>query len=464
MSDSEHPASAEKSRSERLEELIALYLDRLNSGETLDPRDILAEHPGDGHEIIKALHQFLEFGEESGGGPEDRSATDVRLGTLGDYTLRRQIGRGGMGVVYEAWQHSMDRRVALKVLPAGVAADRKSFVRFMREAQTAGQLSHQNVVAVYSTGVEEGTPWYSMEYVEGQTLAQVLRRARQTDADTGDAETPFGKREEQQFYLNLAKAMAEVAEGLQHAHSRGVIHRDIKPSNLILDRNGCLRILDFGLARLEGQESLTSSGDFVGTPLYMSPEQARRRKIPIDHRTDVYSLGATVYEMLTLRPPFQGKDHQDTLSQIIERDPREPRKLNPRVPRDLETIALKCLRKDLGDRYGTAEALAQDLRRFVRGDPIEARPQATWERLARRMRRQRTALLAAAVFVLLGGLAGWLAYRSLESERARRLAEYPRVVGEAVEKLSSGAFSLEVGQPARGGPLRLRATRSSSVP
>ncbi len=154
------------------------------------------------------------------------------------------------------------------------------------------------------------------------------------------------------------------------------------------------------LARLKGQESLTASGDFLGTPLYMSPEQARRKKIPVDHRTDLYSLGATLYEMLTMRPPFSGKDHQDTLSEIIERDPVEPRKVNPRVPKDLETIVLKCLRKDAGGRYGTAEALGQDLRRFVRGNPIEARPQPEWERLTRRLWRHKGRLLTALLAIL----------------------------------------------------------------
>lgn len=143
------------------------------------------------------------------------------------------------------------------------------------------------------------------------------------------------------------------------------------------------------LSRIEGQVSLTASGDYVGTPLYMSPEQAQARKLPVDHRTDVYSLGATFYEVLTARPPFSGKDHRDTISQIVERDPVPPRKLNPRVPKDLETIVLVCLQKDPGDRYGTAEALAQDLRRFVRGDPIERRPPGRWEILSRRARRHR---------------------------------------------------------------------------
>ena len=359
-----------------LEQLLAGYVDQLLDGEPLDFEQIVADHPDVGREIVGHLRSYVEIDPESVSSPP--------LGTLGDYTLRRQIGRGGMGVVYEAWQGSMDRVVALKVLPPGVAADNRALYRFTREAKTAGQLNHQHIVAVHSTGVEEGTPWYSMEYVEGETLAQVLGRLR--EAEEG-AETPFGTKDEVGYFAAIAKAFADVADGLQHAHSKGVIHRDIKPSNLILNGEGHLRILDFGLARLEGQESLTLSGDIVGTPAYMSPEQARRKKISVDHRTDVYSLGATLYELLTHQQPFRGKDHNDTLSQIIDQDPRPPSQLNPGVPQDLETIVLKCLRKDVGDRYGTAEALGQDLRRFVRSDAIEARPEAPWEQWRRRLWR-----------------------------------------------------------------------------
>jgi hypothetical protein len=338
-------------RQERVEDIVADYVDRMNRGERLTADQVRDAHPELAEELLEHLETFVELTS-----PSDDNRP---LGTLGDYTLRRQVGRGGMGVVYEAWENSMDRRVALKVLPAGVAADSNAFLRFMREAKTAGQLSHPNVVPVYAMGVKEQTPYFAMEFVEGETLAQVLAKIKDAKLDE---KTAFGAtREELAFYSNLAHAFADVADGLQHAHSKGIIHRDIKPSNLILDQNGRLRILDFGLACLEGQESLTISGDVVGTPLYMSPEQAKRKKIPIDHRTDVYSLGATLYEMLTLQPPFRGKDHNDTLSQIIERDAVEPRKLNPRVPKDLETIVLKGLRKDATDRYGTAEAMGQDL-------------------------------------------------------------------------------------------------------
>ena len=469
-------------REKQLEELLASYVDRLHRGEQLDPEQILADHPTLGQELLECLEGYVDY-PRAGAGEEP-------LGTLGDYTLRRKVGSGGMGVVYEAWQNSLDRHVALKVLPAGVAADTKSYSRFLREAQIAAKLNHPSIVAVYGFGVESNTPYYAMEFVEGETLAQILdpleaegerdapeaavrisrifirsqeraggdelsvdekrtggekrtgdkKRSGAAEATVGpEAEAwteakgalkagsegevaaqaaaaavpsptkaaPVKEARESIGYASLANAFADVADALHHAHSRGVIHRDIKPSNLILDRGSDaggashvrVRILDFGLARLEGQERLTASGEFLGTPIYVSPEQAQARKIPIDHRTDIYSLGATMYELLTLRPPFKGRDYQDTLSQIISKDPSAPRGFNPRVPRDLETIVLKCLRKAAQDRYGTAEALAQDLRRFARGEPIEAQPQPAWEKWARRFWRHRGAAIAAAVMV-----------------------------------------------------------------
>ena len=407
------PVRGDETDQESMEQLLWQYVERINAGQKIQPNQVRVEHPEKAHEILEQLEAFL--------GIDTESRSSEPLGTLGDYTLRRQIGRGGMGIVYEAWENSMDRAVALKILPAAVAVDDRAFQRFMQEAKTAGKLGHQNIVPVYSTGIKDGTPWFSMELVAGETLAQFL-------ASTSDAEpettTPFGKKNDIAYFGNLGRAFAATADGLQHAHSKGVTHRDIKPSNLILDQDGRLRILDFGLARLEGQESLTLSGDFVGTPLYMSPEQARRKRISIDHRTDIYSLGATLYQTLTGQPPFQGKDHHDTLSQIIERDPRPPSQYVERIPGDLETIVLQCLRKDPGDRYGTAEALAQDLRRFVRGETIEARPASRQERLGRFLFRHRKAagvlsvMLAATLALFVGSfLAISNAYQLVKTER-----------------------------------------------
>jgi WD40 repeat protein len=433
----------------RVNEIVSDYVDRMNAGERITAELVLREEPLLAGEILDALQVFFDL---------DPELKEQPLGTLGDYTLRRQIGRGGMGVVYEAWENSMDRRVALKVLPPGVAADERALQRFVREAKTAGQLTHPNVVGVYGMGLKEQTPYFAMEFVEGETLAQVLTKLKDAAPET---ETPFGKKDDVRYFANLAEAFADVSDGLQHAHSKGIIHRDIKPSNLILDTDGRLRILDFGLARLDGQESLTISGDVVGTPLYMSPEQARRRNIPVDHRTDVYSLGATLYDLLTLRPPFQGKDHHDTLSQIIERDAAEPRKVNPRVPKDLETIVLKCLRKDAGDRYRTAEAMGQDLRRFVRGDAVEARPESRWDRAQRWARRHRAALGATgAVLVLaIAGLAAAVALvanaydRAVEERDARTRELYISDMRLAMVDWETGSYSRCVGLLERHRPV-----------
>ncbi len=473
----------------RLGELVAGYVERLTTGERIGPEAVLAEHPTLGPLVLEELEGFVFLGAES--------SSDQRLGTFGDYTLRRQIGRGGMGLVYDAWESSMDRHVALKILPAGLAADSRASARFMREAQAAGKLSHQNIVGVYSTGVREGTPWYSMEYVDGETLAQILKRLKAVKGKEEEKKTIlqgvtrlFGKRDSAdvpagpppaspseerpldtddvtpEYCYKVARAIAGVAEGLQHAHAKGIIHRDIKPSNLILDREGRLRILDFGLARMEGQESLTMSGDFLGTVLYMSPEQAMARRIPIDHRTDIYSLGATMYELLAWRPPFQGKTSQDTLSKIILHDPPPLRKANPRMPKDLETITLKCLRKDASERYGTAEALAQDLNRFVRGDPIEARPETRAAFVTRYLRRRWRSLSVMAVTLVLTAIVIFLLVRQAQQAHLTMSAEYAPLMHEAamwiqrnqlaVDASSRRAATVSIGKLSTGAAQHLR--------
>ena len=423
----------------QLDEIVASYLDRLNTGEMLGDAEIRRENPAVADEVLERLQVFLDFDQH-------RATDGEALGAVGDYTLLRQVGRGGMGIVYEARQNSVERRVALKILPPGVAADDRAFHRFMREARTAAKLSHPNIVGVHGMGQEENTPYYSMEFVEGETLAPILASIR--DADFG-SDTAFGAKGQRGYFDALSLAFADVADALQHAHSKGVIHRDIKPSNLILDAERRLRILDFGLARLEGQEALTLSGQFLGTPLYVSPEQARRTKISVDHRTDVYSLGATMYESLCGEPPFRGRDHEDTLSQIIDRETPSLCARESRTPKDLETVVLKCLRKDAGERYGTAEALGQDLRRFVRGDPVEARPQSTWSRFSRRVRRRRSSLVAAGsllgLLIACAILARSTLRLSADADRLRTL-EYEESVRSARSKTLRGRMVLHAVQ------------------
>jgi serine/threonine protein kinase/tetratricopeptide (TPR) repeat protein len=448
-------------REEKFAEVFGECLNRIAAGEILDPEEIRKAHPELAPDLLREIGTLQRFGSAlRGEGPPV---------AFGNYRLHRQVGRGGMGIVYEAWQVSLERRVALKFLPAGVLADSKLVSRFLNEARTAARLQHPNIVSIYEMGVEEGVPFFAMEYVEGETLAQLLGKAatstvaaprleglaestmvpggiRPPEEPSGNAPGPrqagavLGMDEIGPVYCHeLAKVFADTADGLQHAHERKIIHRDIKPSNLILDRAGRLRILDFGLARLEGEESLTRSGEFLGTPLYMSPEQASARRTPaVDSKTDIYSLGVTLYECLALRPPFRGKYHQDTLSQILNREPPPLRKSNPRIPRDIETIVLKCLEKDPLRRYGTAEALAQDLRRFARGDPIEARPLSGSEKLLRAASRRKRSLAAIAAAVLVVLLLALLARsHSIETGR-RRTADYEKTVRRAVVLLHHG--------------------------
>ena len=391
--------------------MLATYVDRLADGERVDLQHVAAAHPDVAAELTEQLRMFQLLGS-----PRDEGSPPARLG---DYELRRELGRGGMGIVYEAWQRSLSRRVALKLLPVGLVSDRKALERFEREAQVAGALRHPHIVSVHGMGTESGVPYYAMELVEGKTLRAAAEELRPAP----------GASAERASYQRIAELFSGVADGLDHAHRHGVIHRDLKPSNLILDRSTDaegdggerLRILDFGLARMEGQESLTLSGDLVGTLPYMSPEQVGATQAPIERVSDLYSFGATLYEILCGEPPFRGRSREETLAAITRRDPRPLRSMDPRVPHDLETIVEKCLRKEPVERYGTAEALAQDLRRFVRGEPVEARPLSGWERRARRLWRHRIVLASVAValvIALIGLSAGlWVVARQRELAR-----------------------------------------------
>jgi serine/threonine protein kinase len=283
-----------------------------------------------------------------------------------------------MGVVYRARQLSLNRPVALKVLRPGLALTRNGLARFQREAEAAAKLHHTNIVAVYAEGEEHGVCYYAMELIEGQSLQRVLRGVRGQQAppppggETIDyvpapraevspvsATTLSGSSTDSGYYDTVARWVADAADALDYAHRQRVIHRDIKPANLMLSSDGRLTILDFGLARLLEETGVTVSGDFLGTPRYMSPEQVAAGRTRVDHRTDIYSLGATLYELLTLQPAVVGKTREQVVTQILTRDPARPRRLNRKIPVDLETICLKALEKDPDRRYATASALAR---------------------------------------------------------------------------------------------------------
>jgi len=274
-----------------------------------------------------------------------------------------------MGVVYKARQLSLRRTVAVKMIHGRFAAEPSAVQRFHAEAEAAAKLQHANIVQVYEVGQYEGQPFFSMQYVEGPSLAQLLKQVSLSPK-------------------RAARYVEQISRAVAHAHEHGVLHRDLKPSNILIDGRDQPRVMDFGLAKqLESDAQITVSGQLLGTPPYMSPEQAGARRSEIGPASDVYSLGVVLYELLTGQPPFRGASAWETLRLVRESDPRLPRTLNPQVPRDLEMICLKCLEKDPRDRYPSATALAEDLERYLDGDSISISSLSLFERLARTLER-----------------------------------------------------------------------------
>jgi serine/threonine protein kinase/tetratricopeptide (TPR) repeat protein len=475
------------------------YIRLLEEGRRPDRAAFLAAHV----DIASALGKCLDGLEfvcgaatrlsQLGAGAESARAVMEPLATLGDFRIVREVGRGGMGVVYEAEQLSLGRRVALKVLPFAAAMDPRHLQRFQHEAQAAAGLHHTNIVPVHYVGCERGVHFYAMQFIEGQTLAAVVDELRReagpakADKDRGpkclsaEAEAlacgrlapPPGRSADPQpaiastpsplvpapaswettaqavftterplqgraYFRSVAELGVQAAEALDHAHQQGVVHRDIKPGNLLLDGRGNLWVTDFGLAQVQqGEGGLTLTGDLVGTLRYMSPEQALAKRAVIDHRTDVYSLGVTLYELLTLQPAFDGQDRQELLRQVAFEDPRRPRQINRSIPVELETIVLKAMEKNPADRYATARELADDLRYWRDDRPIRARRPPWSARLGRWCRRHKplvsagvTALVVSAA--VLAGSIGWVA-----RDQAAQRTEMERGVGAALEESSS---------------------------
>jgi serine/threonine-protein kinase len=415
--------------------VLGLLEEMLDTGKT--PEEVCRECPHLLPEVWQRWKEFRRFDAEVGAWyPEP--VTNTRIGArkpvlpvslpqVPGYEVQEVLGHGGMGVVYKASHQRLSRTVALKMLLAGPYSRPEELERFLREAETVAGLKHANVVQVYDAGDAEGRPYFTMELVEGGSLVQKLMG------------TPHPARQ-------AAALLAVVAEAVDAAHQRGIVHRDLKPGNILLSADGTPKITDFGLARrLEGEAGLTQSDALLGTPSYMAPEQAEGKARDVGPAADIYGLGAVFYEMLTGRPPFCGETVAETLRQVVSQDPAPPSRLNASVPRDAETICLKCLHKEPARRYGSAAELADDLARFNDGRPIQARPVGWPERSWRWGRRKPTTagLLAAllALFSLTVGGGLWLERRQAEQQgRAREavqtlLAQLPglRTQGRWVE-------------------------------
>lgn len=326
--------------------------------------------------------------------------------SFGDYELLEKVGEGGMGVVFKARQKSLDRIVAVKMLRLGRHAGVEFVRRFRAEAVAAASLQHPHIVAIHEVGSHEGQQFFVMDYIAGQSLARFV------------GNQPLPARQAAQF-------VREIGEAVQFAHDHGILHRDLKPANVLVDISGQVHVTDFGLARrLEGDSELTLTGQVLGSPHYMPPEQAAGKRGLVSRRTDVYGLGAILYHLLTGRPPFLGTELAHTLQEVLNREPISPRLLNPSVPRDLETICLKCLEKDPTRRYPTVNAAVEELDHFLQDQPITARPVGYWEKVWRWCRRQpvRAGLILTLLTVFLVGALGVL-WQWQHADRQRRRAE-----------------------------------------
>ncbi len=446
-----------KERQQRLESILADFLQAAEAGRAPDQRELLARHPELADELASFFANRAEFVKLAG--PVAPLAEGPTLGLdapptagatvryFGDYEILEEIARGGMGVVFKARQLSLNRVVAIKMILTGQLATDADVQRFRHEAEAAANLDHPHIVPIYEVGEYHGNHYFAMKLIDGGNLAGHLDELRR-DRKVG------------------VRLMAKTARAVHYAHQRGILHRDLKPANILLDQAGEPHVTDFGLAkRVTGDSGLTQSGAIVGTPSYMAPEQAAARK-DLTTAVDVCSLGAILYELLTGRPPFRGATPLETLLQVLDREPPPPRSLDATIDRDLETIAFKCLAKNPAGRYASAEALAEDLERFLRGEPIQARPTRVWEAAVKWARRRPTAAALAAVSVLaalaLVGLAVGLWYNgrlqtALDDARtARETADQQRQRAESLEASVRYARTLTMayqthrdGQPAR---------------
>jgi serine/threonine protein kinase len=468
-----------------LVELVAACLARIDDSRD-PPSEIVdafcRDHPAQADALRRRLAHLERAGlaaeRARGGGP-------LRLGR---FELKGELGRGGMGVVYDAYDPRLQRRVALKALGARLVISDRARARFEREIRAVAALNHPRIVPVYEVGEENGIPWYTMELIEGRTLAQVIRALKDLqlrtdelssshlnqatlfdlgDTDSGllhdsdsnaalpaqgalDARAPGLPKAWGKTYVETAcRLVHDIADALDHAHKHGIVHRDVKPSNVLVDSRGRALLFDFGLARIDTDDALTLTGDFAGTPFYVAPEQISGKR-GVDHRADVYSLGVTLFELLTLRRPFSGRNSQQVFRQILAKDPPLLRRINKLVPRDLETVCLTALEKDPERRYQSAGELAADLRRFLEFRPVRARPVGVATRAARWSRRNPAFATAIALGALIavGVPAAVLAsnvFLAREAERTARQAEKAEAINRFLLDLLGTAHPAELG-------------------
>ena len=397
------------------ESLYADFLERREAGERLSVAELCAQHPDHAqtlHRLERAQREYAgafdrarRSGSRRSGQARSTPPVTVQEGQIiGDFRLRRFIASGGMGQVWEAEQISLKRRVALKVVRPDVVSEHKLEL-FAREARAGARLDHPGIVRVHAYGRDEGLAWIATELVEGGwTLREFLEDVRLSD------EPPF------HYYQDVAGMVAEIADAMQVAHDAEVIHRDLKPQNILIASDNRLMIGDFGLARITDESALSITGEFLGTYFYMSPEQAMAGRMGIDHRTDVFSLGIVLYELLTLRRPFEGDTTHQVAAQIVTQDPPDPQAKRSRVPGDLSVICLKALEKDREKRFDSMAEFAADLRRHLGHEPILAKPPTAWSRARKWARRHPTKSVAAGVSLLAIGAISALLVANLRTK------------------------------------------------
>ena len=458
---------------QRLAKILDDYLIAAEQGSPITPEQLLANHADDAVYLKEYLSGLNLFHQAAQVAPPAVANGDSLVyqkpgQTIGDFRLIREVGRGGMGVVYEAEQLSLKRRVALKVLPYVAASDEKHLLRFKTESQTAASIEHPHIVPVYAIGEEHGVHFYAMQFIEGESLTEWLGKMR-SDAETEghgttlheqtkqESESPpeyprrksseFSSRQLRDHIRMVARLGTEAAVAMHAAHEYGVVHRDIKPSNLLIDEHSKLWITDFGLARCREGSGLTQTGDILGTLRYMSPEQAGGNTTLVDHRTDVFSLGITLYEAACLRHPLHGNDKA-----LLAKDRsriKQLRSWDNRIPADFETIVMKAVADQPGDRFATALDLAKDLQRFLADEPIEAKPPGLATRMGKWARRHRRAVLAGALalVVMVGALSVALGvvlrFNAIKSESLITKSESLEEARRAIDRLVYRANQLE---------------------